>query len=138
METNFEHYKDEVLIELACNSSSTCDFKRKHILNTDDCRTISCEDCKQRIKEWFKEEYQPEPKVEIDWAKVPKNTLVYVSNNLNDNGTLKFKRIRHFCKYTNKKFFAYNDGFSSDDRNALSTWIYCQLVLPEDIEKYKK
>lgn len=138
METNFEHYKDEILIETLYNSSSTCDFKRKHILNTDDCRTISCEDCKQRIKEWFKKEYQPEPKVEIDWPKVPKDTLVYVANALNEDRTLKRKKIRHFCNYTGESFLTYNDGYSSNEMQNTISWNYCELVLPEDVEKYKK
>ena len=152
METNFEHYKDELLIEILCNSSSTCDFIRKHILNTDDCRTISCEDCKQRVKEWLEKEYQPEeyhpekyqpePKIEINWTKVPKDTLVYVTDFLNDDGTLRNKRVRHFCKYEHKykndRFFTYNDGFSSNETISKLSWKYCELAVPEDIEKYKK
>lgn len=139
METNFEHYKDELLIEILCNSSSTCNFKKKHILNTDTCRIITCEDCKQRVKEWLEKEYQPEEhQPEIDWTKVPVDTLVYVTDLLNDDGTLRNKRVRHFCKYENGRFFTYKDGFSSSETISKLSWTYCELAVPEDIKKYKK
>lgn len=139
MKTNFEHYKDELIIDMLCHSSVMCDFKKKHILNVNECRDISCEYCKQYTEEWIEKEYQPEP--EIDWSKVPCDTIVYVSNDLNDDGTIKNKKLRHFAKQScngNNGFNTFNNGMSSKETSYVTNWNYCELALPEDIEKYKK
>ena len=83
------------------------------------------------------EEWDKEHPVEIDWAKVPADTPVYVYQNKIDR-----KFPRHFVEYCpdcEKPFRCYSGGQSSWTSNGLTgNWVYCELANEEDKIKYAK
>lgn len=133
-ETNFNHYFKELLAHALAGTK--CDFIRKNVLNAKKCNNFSCGECREKILEWFDKPYQ-EPKIEIDWARVPVDTIVYVSNYLNNDGTLKNRVVRCFLKKWTDGFYCTDDGYASKDEEESTSWIYCELANPADVEKYK-
>ena len=136
-ETNYEHYKDEIIKH--CIINRQCTFFKKYILNSDSCSAYDCDYCKKRILNWFDEPYE-EPVIEIDWSKVPVDTPVIVEEGYNA------KQKRYFCKYENDKIFTFDVGTTSwscpntKSPNWITAWNTTQVTLAreEDIEKYKK
>ncbi len=137
METNFEHYKDEMLKILIAGDK--CKFFNENIL-PHDCKIepfYNCIQCRALVKEWLDKPYV-EPQIEIDWSKVPVDTPVIVKLALNGR-TAK----RHFAKYEpseDNPFYCFYEGYSSwtNESKKLIPWAYCELARPEDVEKYKK
>jgi hypothetical protein len=141
-ETNFEHYKDEIIKLLFYGTGKEeCDFIRKNILKVRNCydSKISCSDCREKNKKWLDQPYE-EPVIEIDWTRVPVDTPVWVNNY---DGGVEFRR--HFKEYKDDvdcKFICYDDGRSSftvtNSDITISHWFNCRLAREEDIEKYRK
>jgi hypothetical protein len=141
-ETNFEHYKDEIIKLWFCGTGKEkCDFIRKNVLKIRNCydSKISCVDCSEKNKKWIDQPYE-ETVIEIDWSKVPVDTPVFVNN---FDNSVEFRR--HLKEYKDDgdcKFICYDDGRSSftttDSVNAVSYWFNCRLAREEDIEKYRK
>lgn len=135
MTTNYEHYKDEI-IAIMNGTTRSCEFKRKIVGVT--CETCGdCVLCEIKTKEWLEQQYTPSQ--DIDWLKVPKGTIVYVSDSLNEDGSIKHKKLRHFAWCTPNGYYCFSDGTDKlwNDNDTIN-WKYCELVLPEDVEKYKK
>lgn len=134
METNFEHYKDQMLKMLLVEDR--CKFVKRYILSRD-CNaepTINCIKCRELTKKWLDEPYV-KPQIKINWSKVPIDTPVLVRQEEDD-----IKLKRHFALYDNGTFYCYSDGatsWSSDD-GTVYDWKFCELARPEDIKKYKK
>jgi hypothetical protein len=141
-ETNYEHYKDE-LIKLLLLEHTLCDFKRKNVLKVTQCSApnIPCEECDKRVREWFNQPYE-EPVIEIDWSRVPVDTPVYVSNNINPPSKYNDCRyLKIFDKAYDVPFIVWSGGktsFTSSHENDVVHYQYCTLARPEDIEKYRK
>ena len=76
-ETNYEHYQNEIVKVLFVKGS--CKFKKEHILKSGECGTLACSECEAKTEKWLDAPYE-EPRVEIDWEKVPVDTPVYVSD----------------------------------------------------------
>jgi len=87
------------------------------------------------IKKWFDKPYQ-EPKIEIDWEQVPVDTPVFVSGDLNGDGTLKNKQLRCFNKKIENVFNCFAYGYTSKDCSTTERWTYCELASPDDVERY--
>lgn len=145
-ETNFEHYKDEIMKMGLLSPAAACQFKKKNIHKTDSCMGFSCNNCDVKVKKWLDEPYEPykEPVIEIDWSKVPIDTPVYVSDIIKTPSASTGDKCRHlkeFRKEQDRPFVCFNYGKSSftccaDD--GITSWTYCTLARPEDVEKYKK
>ena len=144
METNFEHYKDELLKVYICGSR--CDFITENVLNPKkiDCGNLACSNCLPMVKEWLDAPYEEPKEPEIDWAKVPPDTRVIVSQTPINNLLPGNKHKRYFAKYdpkgnTKYPFLCYTDGATSwSEEDDLFGWQYCELADPADIEKYSK
>lgn len=138
VETNFDHYKYEIIAMMLPTSAIRCAFIKKNVLKSVDCSPITCKECSKKFEEWLKQPYE-EPVIEIDWCKVPIDTPVYVSNfHENPNAS----EYRRYFKEINEegKFVCYNNGktsFTTNDWDIVN-WKYCTLARPEDVEKYKK
>lgn len=134
METNFEHYKDE-MVKYWFLGIDRCEFKKKYILKTGSCRHLVCSECHPMVREWFDQQYE-EPKIEIDWSKVPVDTPVIVTNK--DGKELN----RYFAKYNDGLMFTFDYGATSwsmrEPNVYASAWTECRLAREEDIEKYRK
>ena len=136
-ETNYEHYKDEIINAMIYGVG--CKFKRQYILKSCDCNFgCGCTTCDKKALEWFNAPYE-EPKIEIDWEKVPEDTLVYVSDynefpNKND-----FPRyFSEYFKGDSHPFEVWEEGKTSFTTVKVNTYKYCSLARKEDIEKYAK
>jgi len=140
-ETNYEHYKEEIidLINTAWQERAMCTFAKKHLHNGN-CKDMLCTECKEAVAKWLKAEYR----VEIDWERVPVDTPVYVSDIIKTPSASTGDKCRHlkeFRKEQDRPFVCFNYGKSSftccaDD--GITSWTYCTLARPEDVEKYKK
>ena len=138
METNFEHYKDELLKMYVCGTK--CDFIIENVLKPKKfyCGKLTCSNCQSMVKEWLDALYEEPKALEIDWSMVPPDTRVIVSQ----EGGKKYKR--YFAKYdpkgnTKYPFLCYADGTTSwSEEDDLFGWQYCELAVPADVEKYKK
>lgn len=133
-ETNYEHYKDEIIKTLFTKDS--CEFKKEYILKSGECANIICSQCEDKTKEWLDAPYE-EPELEIDWTKVPVDTPVLVKDNLNDSLTR-----RYFAKYfphSNVPFECFPNGANSwSSTGRPISWPYCELAREEDKIKYSK
>ena len=143
-ETNYEHYKDEIIKNLLIGGS--CRFKKeyilKHIVKPKDRIALicpcPCSECEAKTNEWLSAPYE-EPKIEIDWEKVPEDTPVYVSDA--DEFPNKNNFPRHFSAYfkgNTHPFEVWSEGKTSFTTSKVFTFKYCSLARKEDIEKYRK
>lgn len=136
-ETNYEHYKDEIIKTLIQEGS--CGFIKEYILKPGECNNdLSCSECDAKVEKWFNAPYE-EPKVEIDWEKVPENTPVYVSD-YNECPT-DTSLCRHFSTYFKNSYAPFEvwaEGKTSFTTAEVNSYRYCSLARKEDIEKYKK
>ena len=132
---NREKYKNE-LIEVIKKDGKLCEFVKKHevfrMLGKDSksyCK-MTCVTCGTALQIWLDEEYK-EP--EVDWGKVPVDTLVRVRD-----GEYEKWRLRYFCgffDYDSLKYATWNGGKTSktaDGTFDYTPWRYCELVEDED------
>ena len=133
-ETNYEHYKDEIIKH--CIAKKQCEFIRGTMFKTNDCSKYNtCSECREEAFKWLDELYE-EPVIEIDWSKVPVDTPVLVRDYESDN-----YEKRHFNYYeaeNTRPFICFADGKSSYTSNGIKSWSHCELAREEDVEKYKK
>lgn len=88
---NREKYRDEILNSVfRGNGDEYCKFVKKNVLpNLTDCTNWECGElhacglCRDIFAFWLDEEYEEPPKPEVDWSKVPVDTLVRVRDDLN-------------------------------------------------------
>ena len=132
---NREKYKNE-LIEVIKKDGKLCEFVKKHevfrMFGKDSksyCK-MTCVTCGTALQIWLDEEYK-EP--EVDWGKVPVDTLVRVRD-----GEYEKWRLRYFCgffDYDSLKYATWNGGKTSktaDGTFDYTPWRYCELVEDED------
>ena len=144
-ETNYEHYKDEIMKIGLLTPAEMCRFKKKNIHKTDNCVVLGCDKCDVVVKKWLDEPYE-EPVIEIDWEKVPVDTPVYVSDDCEFPDENNFHRyFKCFNGEEETRFECFQFGATSWScgktyaaANEGWNWRYCSLARPEDIEKYKK
>ena len=81
---------------------------------------------------WLDEEYTEPPKPEVDWGKVPVDTLVRVRDSEDEEWELKyFKGIDEEAPEC--RFVAWDDGATSVTAYGNYThWTFCELVEEED------
>lgn len=76
-------------------------------------------------------EYEEPPKPEVDWSKVPVDTLVRVRNDEDSPWVLQY--FKEFDEERNYKFLAWSNGRTSKTAGGMRTgWKYCELVEVED------
>lgn len=137
METNAQHYLNDILT-LYLSGDSRCAFVRKNILNDSGCCDFvtTCSQCADRVKEWLNAQYE-EPKIEVDWSKVPVDTPVLVRDKNCDDW-----KKRHFAKYYRGNVYTFDNGATSwsmkEPNTYTSAWAECRLAREEDVEKYCK
>ena len=108
---NREKYIDEII--KAIKSRETCEFMNDTVIpefigsKTDSkciCEMGDCRACLIRFTLWLDEEYTEPPKPEVDWSKIPVDTLVRVRDREDQEWTLRyFKGIddgNAICRYS--------------------------------------
>ena len=141
---NREKYRDEILNSVfRGRGEAYCEFVKKNVLpNLTDCTNGECEElyacglCRDIFAFWLDEEYEEPPKPEVDWSKVPVDTLVRVRNSEDDKWLLRYFHL--YCE--DAVALKYNRKYKTFDRGATSktcmypdeSWQYCELVEDED------
>lgn len=136
---NREKFRDEII--KAIKSRETCEFMNDTVIpefigsKTDSkciCEMGDCRACLIRFTLWLDEEYMEPPKPEVDWGKVPVDTLVRVRDLESEEWLLKyFKGIDE--EAPESRFMAWDDGATSKTAYGNYThWVHCELVEDED------
>lgn len=93
---NREKYKNE-LMDVIKMDGNICEFMIKHEVSQmfgkdmeSFCRETECTSCTTALQLWLDEEYEEPPKPEVDWSKVPVDTLVRVRDYKSDEWTLRY------------------------------------------------
>lgn len=130
---NKEKYKNE-LIKVIKEYGDLCEFMKKHEVyrmigkDLESLCEINCVACGTALQIWLDEEYMEPPKPEVDWSKVPVDTLVMVRDFESEEWTLRyFKGIDG--EFPGSKFMAWDGGSTSKTAYGDYTrWKYCELV----------
>lgn len=131
---NREKYKNE-LIKVIKKDGKLCEFVKKHEVfrmfgkDSQSYCKMTCVTCGTALQLWLDEEYE-EP--EVDWAKVPVDTLVRVWDTPADNCLFRyFKGIDE--SNPARKYMAWASGATSVTAYGnVTRWKYCELVEDED------
>lgn len=138
---NREKYKNE-LINVIKKDSKLCEFVKKHevfrMFGKDSksyCK-MTCVTCGVALKLWLDEEYREPAKPEVDWSKVPVDTLVMVRDNEDDEWVLRYFdsfEEESFSSMAGHNYMVFADGATSvTGRGCVEHWKYCELVEDED------
>ena len=132
---NREKFREQILEWAVVPGRDICDFKRKEVLphfGKGGCACISCPWCSIMLNLWLDEEYIEPQKPEVDWTKVPVDTLVRVRDFESEEWTLRyFKGIDG--EYPGSRFVAWDGGSTSKTAyGGYTHWKYCELVEDED------
>lgn len=136
---NREKYREEII--KAIKSRETCEFMNDTVIpefigsKTDSkciCEMGDCRACLIRFTLWLDEEYIEPPKPEVDWSKVPVDTLVRVRDREEQEWILRyFKGINEDSLRT--RYEAWECGMTSvTAQGGYTNWKYCELVEDEN------
>lgn len=135
---NREKYKNE-LMDIIKEDGKLCEFVKKHevfrMFGKDSksyCK-MTCVTCGTALQLWLDEEYEEPPKPEVDWSKVPVDTLVRVRDREEQEWTLMyFKGISDYDRA--HRFMTWCDGATSKTASGgdYVSWKYCELVEDAD------
>lgn len=133
---NREKYRDEILnsVFIRGNFEAYCEFAKKNVLpNLTNCTNGECDGlqscglCRDIFAFWLDEEYE-EP--ELDWSKVPVDTLVRVRNYEDDEWLLRYFNAYEFGAVA--PYVTWTNGATSVTSGGLEEhWKYCELVEDE-------
>lgn len=133
---NREKYKNE-LMDIIKTKGRICGFVIEHgvfrmfgtTYKESFCGETGCIDCATALQLWLDEEYIAP---EVDWGKVPVDTLVRVRNRAEDKWVLRyFKEIGD--EHLNCRYFTWLGGTTSKTAEGrFMCWKYCELVEVED------
>lgn len=133
---NREKFREEII--KAIKSRETCEFMNDTVIpefigsKTDSkciCEMGDCRACLIRFTLWLDEEYEEH---EVDWSKVPVDTLVRVRERENQKWILRYFKginedsLRH-------RYEVWESGATSKTASGkYLCWKYCELVEDED------
>lgn len=150
---NREKFREEIIRSLSGANKDNfdcriCDFIQKHMLPYfgDICNVeykcdaeLDCDICGIMFSFWLDEEYIEPAKPEVDWSKVPVDTLVRVRDNEDDEWTLRY--FRSFGRI----YSSYPPGYDCEvwalgatsltAEGDTERWKYCELVEDKDNDK---
>lgn len=137
---NREKFRDEILNSVfRGNGEAYCKFAMKNVLpNLTDCTDggcagLTCTCCRAIFVFWLDEEYTEPPKPEVDWSKVPVDTLVQVRDDENDKCALRY--FKWFVRGHRTPFVTWANGATSKTaEDCTEYWKYCELVEDEGEE----
>lgn len=137
---NREKYIDEI-ITMAVNGTC-CRFMLDKVMpnfidnnvNVDTlCEDGKCSECSMLFAFWLDEEYEEPPKPEVDWGKVPVDTLVRVRDHESEEWRLQY--FKGIDDSSSDRFMVWECGATSVTAEGdYTNWKYCELVEDEDEE----
>lgn len=112
---------------------------RKHGLC---CPDVGCDECIGKMFEtWLDEEYEEPPNPEVDWSKVPVNTLVRVRDNEDDEWVLRYFKCFSRSPSAYKPERDYEvwalGATSVTAEGDTEQWYYCELVDDEKAARHE-
>lgn len=133
---NREKYKNE-LMNVIKKDGKLCEFVKKHEVfrmfgkNSISYCKMTCVTCGTALQLWLDEEYGEPPKPEVDWSKVPVDTLVRVQYDKSNKWFLRyFKKYEHGAV---APYVTWVSGTTSATSGGLEEfWKYCELVEEEE------
>lgn len=133
---NREKYKNE-LMDVIKKDGKLCEFVKKHevfrMFGKDSksyCK-MTCVTCGTALQLWLDEEYEEPPKPEVDWSKIPVDTLVRVRDHEDNEWVLRY--FKGIDDSSTEKFMAWECGTTSvTAEGSYTNWKYCELVEDED------
>lgn len=135
---NREKYSDKI-IKIVLNGE-TCDFMKNVVIplyidgresSENFCSTNSCEGCSKLFAFWLDEEYEEPPKPEVDWSKVPVDTLVRVHDTRAYESVLRYFKGIDDSQPT-RKYVTWAQGATSVTAYGQAThWKHCELAEDE-------
>ena len=131
---NREKYKNEVM-DVIKMDGNICEFMIKHGVSQmfgkdmeSFCGETECTSCTTALQLWLDEEYK-EP--EVDWSKVPVDTLVRVRDHERKDWNLRY--FKGIDDSSSERFMAWECGATSVTAEGdYTNWKYCELVEDED------
>ena len=137
---NREKYKNE-LIKAIKECGDLCEFMKKHEVyrmigkDLESLCEIDCVACGTTLQLWLDEECE-EP--EVDWSKVPVDTLVQVRDDENDKWTLRYFKGLSSTPSAYPPEYGYEvwalGATSVTAEGDTEQWKYCELVEDKDEE----
>ena len=129
---NRKKFREQILEWAVIPWKDVCDFKKKEVLThfgKEGCDGISCSWCAILLELWLDEEYKES---EVDWSKVPVDTLVRVRDREDEEWILRyFKGINEDS--LRPIYEAWESGATSKTAYCdYELWKYCELVEDED------
>ena len=139
-----EKFRDEIVRALEDDevvNGKTCLFMKDNVIprfvpeenvRQNPCGFLTCETCSKMFAFWLDEEYVEPKKPEVDWSKVPVDTLVRVRDYEYCEWNLRyFKGIDK--SNPKEKYEAWSNGATSKTADDSSNhWKYCELVEDAD------
>lgn len=139
---NREKYRSEiveVLKEHNADNEKMCCFLRDNVIpqftSEEDmeraiCGNLECHTCTQMFSFWLDEEYVEPQKPEVDWSKVPVDTLVMVRDSEHDEWVLRY--FKGIDENHQRRYAAWSGGATSvTAHGSITHWKYCELVEDE-------
>ena len=144
---NREKYREEIVRALGDDkvvNGKTCLFMKGNVIprfvpeenvRQNPCGFMTCETCSKMFAFWLDEEYKEPPKPEVDWSKVPVDTLVMVKDFEGEEWVLRyFKEIDENCEES--KYVTWIAGSTSKTAYGFTEyWNHCELVEEEEDDK---
>lgn len=126
---NREKYRDEIIKSARTPEErlNVCEFIRINVLphfGAKDCCGVNCAWCKFLVDLWLDEEYE-DP--EVDWDKVPVDTLVRVRDHESEEWRLQY--FKGIDDSSSDRFMVWECGATSVTAEGdYTNWKYCELV----------
>ena len=141
---NREKFRDEIVRALEYDevvNGKTCRFVKDNVIprfvpeenvRQNPCGFLTCETCSKMFAFWLGEEYVEPQKPEVDWSKVPVDTLVRVRDNEHEKWVLQY--FKGIAKYRGTlEYLAWSFRTTSvTAQGNVTHWRYCELVEDED------
>lgn len=138
---NREKFRDEITEAFKGDDTTNeklCRFLKDNVIprfvpemERGTCGCLYCHTCTKMFTFWLDEEYVEPPKPEVNWSKVPVDTLVRVQYDKSNKWILRyFKGYEHGAV---APYVTWVSGTTSATSGGLEEhWKYCELVKDED------
>lgn len=140
---NREKYRDEIMEAIKSrreDNDNMCCFLRDNVIprfvseadvERNICGNLECYTCANCFAFWLDEEYEEPPKPEVDWSKVPVDTLVRVRDYKEEEWSLMY--FKGIDNSSLDRFMVWTAGATSvTAEGSYTNWKYCELVEDED------
>lgn len=133
---NREKFRDEIVKSAKTTEErvNVCEFIRINVLphfGDEDCVGVNCAWCRFLVDLWLDEEFEEPPKPEVDWSKVPVDTLVRVRDHESEVWRLQY--FKGIDDSSTDRFVVWECGATSvTAEGGYTNWKYCELVEDEE------